>query len=43
MITDIVVGILNNPIGLGILSFCLIMLPIIGISKIHEEKDDGTF
>jgi hypothetical protein len=34
--THLVVEILNNPVCLGILSGSLIILPIIGIAKIHE-------
>jgi hypothetical protein len=36
MVTKLVVEILNNQVCLGILGFSLIMLPIIGIAKIHE-------
>ena len=38
--THIAVEILNNPISLGILCFCLVMLPIIGIAKIHEPQNE---
>jgi len=39
MITKFVVGILNNSVGLGILGFSLVMLPIMGIAKIHDTKN----
>jgi hypothetical protein len=37
-VRHLIVDILNNPVCLGILSGALIMVPIIGISKIHETK-----
>jgi len=37
--THLVVEILNNPVCLGILSGSLIILPIIGIAKIHESPN----
>lgn len=33
----LIVEILTNPVGLGILSGSLIILPILGIAKIHES------
>ena len=36
--THLVVEILNNQISLGILCFCLVMFPIIGIAKIHDTS-----
>jgi hypothetical protein len=35
----IIVEILTNPVGLGILSGSLIILPIIGIAKIHDTNN----
>jgi len=40
--THIAVEILNNPISLGILCFCLVMLPIIGIATIHESPNESN-
>jgi len=37
--THLVVEILNNPVCLGILSGALVILPIIGIAKIHEPQN----
>jgi hypothetical protein len=37
--SHLVVEILNNPVGLGILGGALIILPIIGIAKIHEPSN----
>ena len=39
---QLVVEILTNPVGLGILSGALIILPIIGIAKIHEPPNEST-
>lgn len=36
----LIVEILNNPVCLGIMGFSLIMLPIIGIAKIHDTSNE---
>jgi len=38
--THLIVEILNNQVCLGILSGALIILPIIGIAKIHEPPNE---
>jgi hypothetical protein len=40
MIAKLVVEILNNQVCLGILGFSLVMLPVIGIAKIHELPNE---
>jgi len=40
--THLVVKILNNPVGLGILGFSLVILPIIGIAKIHGTPNGSN-
>jgi hypothetical protein len=41
-VTHLVVEILNNQICLGILCFCLVMFPIIGIAKIHDISHESN-
>jgi|LauGreDrversion4_2_1035121.scaffolds.fasta_scaffold2139495_2 hypothetical protein len=36
-----VVELLNNPVCLGVLCLALVMVPIIGIAKIHETSNEG--
>lgn len=36
----LIVEILNNQVCLGIMGFSLIMLPIIGIAKIHDTGNE---
>lgn len=38
--THLVVEILNNQVCLGILSGALVILPIIGIAKIHDTNHE---
>ena len=38
--THLIVEILNNPIGLGILGGSLIIFPIIGIAIIHDTSNE---
>lgn len=40
--THLIVEILNNPVCLGIIGFALVMLPIIGIAKIHEPPNESN-
>jgi hypothetical protein len=40
--THLVVEILNNSVCLGIIGFALVMLPIIGIAKIHEPPNESN-
>ena len=40
--THLIVEILNNQVCLGIIGFSLIMLPIIGIAKIHEPPNESN-
>jgi hypothetical protein len=37
--SHLIVKILNNPFSLGTLCFLLVMVPIIGISKIHDPNN----
>jgi hypothetical protein len=37
----IVSKILNNQVSLGILCFLMIIVPILGIAKVHDIKDNG--
>lgn len=39
--THLIVEILNNQVCLGIMGFSLVMLPIIGIAKIHDTSNKG--
>ena len=39
--THLIVEILNNQVCLGIIGFSLVMLPIIGIAKIHDTSNEG--
>ena len=38
--THLIVEILNNQVCLGIIGFSLVMLPIIGIAKIHDTSNE---
>ena len=38
--THLIVEILNNQVCLGVIGFSLVMLPIIGIAKIHEPPNE---
>lgn len=42
MMSHFVVELLNNQICLGILSGALVILPIIGIAKIHEPQNESN-
>jgi len=40
--THLIASFLNNQLCLGVLSFSLVMLPIIGIAQIHGPSNESN-